>query len=237
MAKLNWSFDDAYSMYYFGLIFNSKESEIDCEEVKEAFDGDFEDAVDFLVDLVYNGMGNELDTLTPLWWDEWDDYVYQGLENCLVDCQGEGQTIYWSLETEDGETLSDGNYICQYDRLIENPNPRKSFLKEENFTENHYLIGYGSRVKGQNFVFDVPDDIEIDQIKLMKDTWCHLKFKKCDDYRDIFGQETVGCRLYYKGEVLDIEDDDNCGTAGCSRLFLFKYNPEIKQWELIKHLH
>ena len=129
MAKLNWGSKNA--LHYYGIIFNSEESEIDLESVRESFEDDFDDAAESIVGLVDEDIDNELDTLTPLWWDEWADYVYiddLDDEDQTDQCQGEGATVYWSLETEDGETLSEGTYICQYDRLVENPKPKPTHL-------------------------------------------------------------------------------------------------------------
>ena len=236
MAKLNWFSENA--LYYYGIIFNSEDGEIDLEQVKESFDDDFDDAAECIVDLV-NEQDNDLDTLTPLWWDEWEDYVYaiDDLDDKeqTDQCQGEGATVDWSLEADDGKTLSEGTYICQYDRLVNNPKPKPSYLSKQTFTENHYLLGYGSRIHHRCDVYDVPDDIDIDQIKLIEGSYFGLKFDKSKKYRAVFGHETVGCDLYYKGEVFDPEDGDDYG-ADCVCLFLCKYNTEIKQWEVIDYL-
>ncbi len=234
MAILEWGSEDA--LYYYGTIFNSEEGEIDLEDVKESFDEGFDDAVEHIVELVNNDMNNELDTLTPLWWDEWGDYVYiddLDDEDQTEQCQGEGPMVYWTLETDDGET-TEGTYICQYDRLVEDPKPKHNHLSKKNFTENHYLLGYGMRIHHLVSTYDVPDDIDIDQIKLIKSSYLNFKFKKSNKYHAVFGHETVQ-GLYYKGEVLDLEDESDCG-ADCVCLFLCKYNAEAKQWEVIDYL-
>ena len=54
MAKLDWGSEN--TLYYYGIIFNSEEGEIDLEDVRKSFDEGFDDAAEHIVELVNNDM-------------------------------------------------------------------------------------------------------------------------------------------------------------------------------------
>ena len=192
--------------------FNPKDedNEINLKEVREAFkDGDG----GTLYDLIENNSDESID-MYCLWKD--DDEAFA-----------------WTLEAEDGSEISSGTHRCYLEDILD----EDDMEEDVSYIDNDYVLMFYEYVKGTQASFEVPADINMEEIKFIPHKLMPGKFKKDKMYYKAFGKKNSSLNCFkYKDEYYSSDDYDNCDSYGIEAYVLIKYDAKERSWKVINYM-